>query len=288
VRIARRGADLRDMLEGSRRTEKTIGLVPTMGALHEGHLSLVGIAGRRTDVVVVSVFVNPLQFGPDEDLERYPLDEEGDLAKLEAEGADVTFFPAMQEMYPEGADVMVQAGRLGTIFEGAHRPGHFDGVTTVVAKLFNLVGPDVAVFGQKDAQQVAVIRKMVADLHFPVEIVVGPTHREADGLALSSRNAYLSPEERDRATVLWRALREGAARLEAGASPVDAERSVAQVMGEEPGVETDYAAAVDPVSFGSPAAGGPVLLTVAARVGGVRLIDNLLVERARTSDRGTG
>lgn len=286
MKIARRGADLRELLEGSRRARKTIGFVPTMGALHEGHLSLVRLAARRADVVVVSVFVNPLQFGPDEDLERYPRDEEGDLAKLEAEGAQVTFFPALQEMYPEGADVMVHAGRLGTILEGAHRPGHFDGVATVVAKLFNLVGPDVAVFGQKDAQQAVVIRKMVRDLHFPVEIVVGPTRRDADGLALSSRNAYLSPEERARATVLWRALRAGAARLEAGASAADAERSVAQVMGEEPGVETDYAAAVDPISFGSPAAGGPVLLAAAARVGGVRLIDNLVVER--TLDRGTG
>jgi len=283
VKVARCAAEMRSTLEEDRRAGRRIALVPTMGALHEGHLSLVELAAGNADVTIASVFVNPLQFGPNEDFDEYPRDEAGDLARLESAGVHLAFLPSTEEMYPQGADVTVHAGRLGAILEGVHRPGHFDGVLTVVAKLFNLVVPDTAVFGQKDAQQLAVIRKMVVDLKFLVDVISGPTVRGPDGLALSSRNAYLSVEARSRATALWRALQQGAARLEAGASHEDAERSVARALEGEPGIDPEYAAAVDPVTFDAPHPGGPVLLLVAAYVGKTRLIDNLLVEV-----RGTG
>jgi pantoate--beta-alanine ligase len=249
-----------------------------MGALHEGHLSLVRRAREAADLVVVSIFVNPLQFGPGEDFDSYPRDETRDVALLEAEGVNLVFLPEVDQMYPEGASTTVHVeGPLATTLEGASRPGHFDGVATVVAKLFNVVDPDVAVFGQKDAQQVAVIRGMVRDLSYRAEIVVGATVRDEDGLAASSRNAYLTGDERTAATALYGALLQGEEVCRAD-GPAAAARRLEALLAEAPGVDLDYAAAVDPYSFGPPAGGGPVLLAVAARVGRTRLIDNVLVQ----------
>ena len=200
MKIVRTATELRLSPQGS------VGLVPTMGAFHEGHLSLFRAARAENDVVVVSLFVNPAQFGPGEDLDRYPRDEERDAALAEENGVDALFVPAAGEIYPDGFQTWVDVEELGSILEGEHRPGHFRGVATVCLKLFNLVRPDRAYFGQKDAQQVAVIRRMVRDLAVPVEIRVCPTVRDDDGLALSSRNAYLSPEEREKALSLPRAL----------------------------------------------------------------------------------
>ena len=278
MRLARYKGDLRDALGPARRKGSTIGLVPTMGALHEGHLSLVTLAAQRCDVLVVSVFVNPMQFGKGEDFEAYPRDAEGDLELLEGAGVDLAFLPSLEEMYPPGASVRVTAGPLGEGLEGADRSGHFDGVCTVVAKLFNMVEPAIAVFGQKDAQQVAVVRAMVRDLDFEVEIVAGPTVRERDGLALSSRNAYLSKEERARATTLYRALQAGAAVLHASGSAREAEDAMDEILADTQGVDVSYARVVDPDSFRAPSPQGPMLLAVAARVGATRLIDNLLME----------
>ena len=200
--MTRTPARLRDALR-SLRPGRSVGLVPTMGAFHEGHLSLIRAARGACDVVAVSIFVNPLQFGPSEDLSSYPRDEARDLEQAKAEGVGLVFAPSAEKMFPPGHETIVSAGRLSRIFEGASRPGHFDGVCTVVAKLFNLVAPDAAFFGQKDAQQVAVIRRMVADLAFDVHIEVCETVRDHDGLALSSRNAYLAGVERERAAVLF-------------------------------------------------------------------------------------
>jgi pantoate--beta-alanine ligase len=254
-----------------------------MGALHEGHLSLLGLARSDTDVVVMSIFVNPLQFGPREDLAAYPRDEERDVTLAGAAGVDVVFVPDLSEMYPAEATTIVSVGGVAGLLEGAHRPGHFDGVATVVAKLFNIVEPDRAYFGQKDAQQVAVIRKLVEDLDFDVEVEVGPTVREPDGLALSSRNAYLTPEERPRAVALYRALRAGESVLLAGGSIASAEERM-QTELDSDGLEVDYATAVDPATFGE-ASGATILLVVAARLGSTRLIDNLLVSDL---EHGTG
>jgi pantoate--beta-alanine ligase len=276
MQVVRSGADLRDAIDGHRRDGKRIGFVATMGAIHEGHLSLVTAASKHADIVVLSIFVNPLQFGPAEDLAAYPRDEGRDLDLAETAGVDVAFLPSVQEMYPDGQATTVDVGSLGALLEGVDRPGHFDGVATVVAKLFNMVRPDVAFFGQKDAQQVAVVRKLVRDLSFPIEIRVEPTVREPDGLALSSRNAYLTPGERFRATALHRALLEGAAALASG-GPEQAEKNMWELLVTE-GLEPSYAKAVDPVTFAAPEQGGPVLLVIAARLGSTRLIDNLVVE----------
>ena len=276
MKVLRSGAELRNALDGHRRDGKRIGFVATMGALHEGHLSLVTAARKNADIVVLSIFVNPLQFGPAEDLAAYPRDEDRDLGLAEAAGVDVAFLPSVHEMYPEGQSTTVDVGPLGTLLEGVDRPGHFDGVATVVAKLFNMVRPDVAFFGQKDAQQVAVVHQMTRDLSFPIEIRVEPTVREADGLALSSRNAYLTPAERSKATALHRALLEGAAALSSG-GPEQAEKNMWELLVTE-GLDPSYARAVDPVTFAAPGPGGPVLLVIAARLGSTRLIDNLVVE----------
>ena len=274
--VARTAADLRQTLTPPRRDGAVIGLVPTMGALHEGHLSLVRAARAQADVVVLSVFVNPLQFGPHEDLARYPRNEQRDLELAEEEKVDVTFLPSVEEMYPPGADVRVSAGPLGTILEGALRPGHFDGVCTVVAKLFNLVEPELAFFGQKDAQQVAVLRAMIQALSYKTRLVVCPTVREPDGLALSSRNAYLSPAGRAKARLLYRSLTAGAELVAAGGSPEEVEAGMAQILSQE-GLQVDYARVVEPRDLG-PWTSGDALLVVAAKVEGTRLIDNLLVE----------
>lgn len=275
MRVVRDASEIRSALEKHRRAEESIGFVPTMGALHEGHLSLLRAARSTTDVAVLSLFVNPLQFGPNEDFSRYPRSEERDLELAEEEKMDVVFIPNVEDMYPPDATAAVVVGRLGRIVEGAARPGHFDGVATVVAKLFNLVDADVSFFGQKDAQQVAVIKRMVRDLSFRTRIQVEPIVREADGLALSSRNVYLSPEERRKAPMIYRALLEGAGIISDGGSVADAERRVADVT-TGAGFQMDYGSVVDPDTF-EPWAGGPALIVIAARLGATRLIDNLQV-----------
>jgi pantoate--beta-alanine ligase len=257
-----------------------VGLVPTMGALHAGHLSLVEAARRENDRVVVTVFVNPTQFGPHEDYTRYPRDLETDATLLAGAGADLLFAPSVEEMYPPGTQTVVDAGPVAVPLEGERRPGHFRGVATVVVKLLGIATPDRAYFGEKDAQQLAVIRRLVADLNVPVEIRACPIVREADGLALSSRNAYLSPEERKAAPVLYRALREAESLWRAGERDGDAlRRAMAATLATEPRVRVDYASAADPATFREVGtATGPVHLLVAAFVGKARLIDNLRLE----------
>jgi len=282
VKVFRGKEELRSALSEARRAGPRIGLVPTMGYLHEGHLSLLRAARAECDVVVMSLFVNPSQFGPGEDLDRYPRDEERDLRLAGEAGVDFVYAPTVEEVYPEGFSTHVEVdGALTEVLDGdpARRgPGHFRGVATVVAKLFNVVQPDVAYFGQKDAQQVAVIRRMARDLDFPVRIEALPTVREADGLALSSRNAYLDPRSRERATAISRALRVAEAATRAGSlgAGIDAARAELSAAGIEP----EYLEARDAENL-SPAAelnGRPVLIAVAARVGSARLIDNVLIE----------
>ncbi|MDD9206818.1 pantoate--beta-alanine ligase [Georgenia sp. 10Sc9-8] len=257
------------------------GLVMTMGALHEGHLALVREAHARADHLVVSVFVNPLQFGPGEDYEAYPRDLEGDVALLTGEGVDVVFAPEESEVYPAEPLVRVDPGPVAGVLEGRTRPTHFAGVLQVVHKIFNMVRPDVSTFGQKDAQQLALVRTMVRDLDMGVEVVGVPVRREEDGLAMSSRNTYLSVRERGQALALSRALRAGVAAGRAGASLAEVQRSAQEVLDSADGVEVDYLALVDPDSFlpvTDAAADGRTLLAVAAWVGPTRLIDNMLVE----------
>ena len=247
-----------------------VAVVMTMGALHEGHASLLRAARAQADAVLLTVFVNPLQFGAGEDLDRYPRTLDADLELAAREGVDVVFAPTPDVVYPSSPLVRVTAGPLGDVLEGAHRPGHFDGVLTVVLKLLLLTRPDVALFGEKDAQQLACIRRMVRDLDVPVEVVGVPTVREPDGLALSSRNRYLSPEERSSALALSRALREVAdtGDVAAGRALLDA----------EPAVVADYLERVDPTTFACDPTGP--LVVVAARVGSTRLIDNLDLRKA--------
>jgi pantoate--beta-alanine ligase len=246
----------------------TVAVVMTMGALHEGHRELIRAARRHADHVLVTIFVNPLQFGPNEDFERYPRTLDSDLAACRAEGVDLVFAPARDEMYPGGEPlVRLDPGPLGDVLEGAVRPGHFAGVLTVVAKLLLLTAADVAFFGEKDYQQLALIRRMVRDLEIPVEVRGVPTVRETDGLALSSRNRYLSAEQRQYALVLSRALRAGAEQ-DTAAGALAAARAVLA------GVEVDYLAVTDP-DLGPAPASGPARLLVAARIGATRLIDNV-------------
>lgn len=262
-----------------RREPGSVGLVPTMGFLHEGHLSLVRAARAANHRVAVSIFVNPAQFGPNEDLGRYPRDLERDLALLSGEGVDAVFVPAVEEVYPRGfgTEVMVKGVTEG--LEGARRPGHFAGVATVVAKLFNVVEPDRAYFGQKDAQQAVVITRMVADLDFPLGVIVCPIVREADGLALSSRNAYLNPEERRAAPVLYRALsvaRELFAGGERGAGTL--KNAAMKVLEVEPLATVDYVSVADPETLEEhDAAREGSLVSLAVRIGGTRLIDNVVL-----------
>lgn len=256
----------------------TRAVVMTMGALHEGHLALVRAARARADEVVVTVFVNPLQFGPGEDLDRYPRDLARDVALLEDAGAHVVFAPDVAEMYPAGPpDVRVAAGPVGEVLEGATRPGHFDGVLTVVLKLLHLTAPHLAFFGQKDAQQLMAVRAMIRDLDVPVEIVAVPTVRDADGVALSSRNAYLSPQEREAARSLSAALTVGERAAAAGEAVTGIRAAAAAVLDAEPRVAVDYVAVVHPETARDLAADhtGPAVLAVAARVGPTRLIDNV-------------
>ena len=285
MRTVRTVHELRDALAPERRAGRTIGLVPTMGAFHDGHLSLIRRARRDSDIVVVSLFVNPTQFTPSEDLDAYPRDEQRDAALAEAEGVDLLFAPPVEEVYPNGFGTTVIVGALTQILEG-HPAGrgtsHFAGVTTVVTKLFNMVGPDVAYFGQKDAQQALVLRKLVRDLDVPVRIEVCPTVRDPDGLALSSRNAYLTDAERARALALSRALRAADAAVEAGERDGTAVLRVARAELDDAGIEPEYlelrsATDLSPVER----VNGSTLLAVAARVGRARLIDNVVLGAGR-------
>jgi pantoate--beta-alanine ligase len=257
-----------------------VGLVPTMGFLHEGHLSLVRLAGTQCASVVVSIFVNPSQFGPSEDLAAYPRNLPRDLELLESEGTHLVWMPTQQVMYPQGYQTWVTVEDVTQRLEGAMRPGHFRGVATVVAKLFNAVQPQKAYFGQKDAQQVAVVRQMVSDLGFPLEIVVGPTRREADGLAMSSRNAYLSTEERRAAPVLYRALNAAKSAFLAGERDAGKLRLVmAEVINSEPLARLQYVSCADPRNLEElEGTVSQALLSMAVYTGKTRLIDNLLIE----------
>jgi pantoate--beta-alanine ligase len=285
MRTVRTVRELRDALAPERRAGRTIGLVPTMGAFHDGHLSMIRRARRDSDVVVVSLFVNPTQFAPSEDLDAYPRDEQRDAALAEAEGVDLLFAPPLEEVYPDGFGTTVTVGALTEILEGhptRRGPSHFAGVTTVVTKLFNMVGPDVAYFGQKDAQQALVLRKLVRDLDMPVRIEVCPTVRDRDGMALSSRNAYLTDAERRRALALSRALRAAHAAVEAGERDGDAVLRAARAELDEAGIEPEYlelrsATDLSPVER----VNGSTLLAVAARVGRARLIDNVVLGAGR-------
>ena len=280
MQIIREVEALRQAVAGLRAEGGTIALVPTMGALHAGHMALVAEGRRRAAHVVASIFVNPMQFGPSEDLASYPRREAGDAAMLEAEGVALLWAPGVDTMYPDGFATTVTVGGFSADLDGAARPGHFDGVATVVSKLFNQVRPDIALFGEKDYQQLAVIRQMVRDLDLPVEIVGVPTQRDADGLALSSRNAYLSDEERRAARTLPRALGDAAQAI-AGGAPVaeilDRARSRLEAAGFEPidYVELRDAETLEPVKNPD----RPARLLAAARIGRTRLIDNLPVPR---------
>ena len=281
MKTVRTIAELRELLAPERRSGRSIGLVPTMGFFHEGHLSLMRRARVDNDVLVVSLFVNPTQFAPGEDFAAYPRDERRDAVLAEAEGVDILFSPPVEEVYPDGFDTAVAVGGLTKTLEGdeAQRGAeHFQGVTTVITKLFNMVGPDVAYFGQKDAQQALVIRKLVRDLDMPIRIEVCPTIRDADGLALSSRNAYLSPEERERALALSRALRAAEAAIDAGERDAAAVRGRALAAMNDLGVEPEYLELVSPETLDPiDRVNGQVLVAVAARVGNTRLIDNTLI-----------
>lgn len=253
--------------------------VATMGALHAGHRTLIQSAHRRGDAVVISIFVNPLQFGPGEDYARYPRPLEDDLAVCRAEGVDLVLVPTVTDLYPSGRQVSVSAGPIGTVLEGASRPGHFDGVLTVVLKLFNLVRPQVSLFGQKDAQQLACVQRMVLDLNLDIEVIGEPTVREQDGLALSSRNVFLTPAERSLATSLSTAL-EKAATQDTVATARTAAYEVLDRVQFEPAFELDYAAMVSPATFTDVPDdhAGAVLMVLAAHVGSTRLIDNGLLQ----------
>jgi pantoate--beta-alanine ligase len=272
VQLIHTVAAFSEALDAERRAGRVVGLVPTMGALHDGHASLVERAAAECDVVAVTVFVNPLQFGAGEDLDAYPRTLDADVKLAEQAGATMVFAPTVVEMYGEGtATTVAVASSMTGVLEGASRPGHFDGVTTVVAKLFAMAGRCRAYFGEKDYQQLAVVRRMAGDLSFPVEVVGCPTVRADDGLALSSRNAYLSAEERAAAPVLHRALRAGAEAVLAGG---DGAAAMAAVLATEPLVQPDYAVVVDAATLARPGT-GELRLLVAARLPSARLIDNL-------------
>ena len=260
-------------------TAQKVGFVPTMGALHPGHLSLIELAAQHSDEVGVSIFVNPTQFLPGENYRNYPRDLDGDLQKLAQTPCRWAFCPDVEEMYPGGADTRVDPGIIGTLYEGAFRPGHFTGVATVVMRLFQIVQPCVALFGQKDAQQVAVLRRLTRDLHFPVEFLIGPTIRESDGLAMSSRNACLTADQRTKAAVLHRALKAAEARILAGEKNAERVReAMRSVFAEVAEFSLDYGDIVSPESFERlTEIRGKILLIIAGRIGSVRLIDNLSV-----------
>jgi pantoate--beta-alanine ligase len=281
MRIIKNIKEMQATSMGLLREGKTIGFVPTMGALHEGHLSLLRAAKKDNDIVVVSIFVNPLQFGPMEDFERYPRDLEGDSEKLRKEGVDILFFPDMRDMYPSDFRTYVEVQGLSEKLCGAFRPGHFRGVATVVTKLFNIVKPSRAYFGAKDYQQTVIIKRLVNDLNMDIEVIVCPTVREPDGLAMSSRNLYLNPEERRAALVIYRTLQEVAGLIKKGEkNPEVLKRHALKALGSEPLVSSiDYAGIYDPESLEEVSEiKGRVLIAIALRIGQTRLIDNIMVE----------
>lgn len=282
MQVAATISEVRDAVAAACAHGRTVGFVPTMGFLHEGHLSLIDVARENgADFIVVSIFVNPTQFGPNEDLSRYPRNEEGDKRLLEGKDVDLLFLPPVEAMYPPGSQTTVSVGGVSKPLEGARRPGHFDGVATVVLKLFDIVQPDLAAFGRKDAQQCAVIERMVRDLDVPVRLLFGETVREHDGLAMSSRNSYLSPEERAIAPVLHRALRAGEEAVRRNIHDVGViELVMHKIAAETPGVEVDYLVVVDPETFERPIDfHRPLLLAGAVRIGKTRLIDNIRIVR---------
>ena len=272
--------EMRATSRTARQSGKRLGLVPTMGALHDGHLSLMRAAKSECDAVAASIFVNPLQFGPTEDLAKYPRTFDHDVQLLEKESVDILFAPTPAEMYTPGAVTYVTVEGLSDKLCGKSRPGHFRGVATVVAKLFHIVEPDLAFFGQKDAAQATIIRRMVRDLNLPIEIVVCPIVREPDGLAMSSRNVYLSPQDRKSATVLNRSLTEVKQRFDQGERNATALiKAAKKVLAQEPTVRLDYFEIVDPSTLDpAPKLTGPALVAVAAVVGTTRLIDNILLQ----------
>jgi pantoate--beta-alanine ligase len=280
VEVIRAIAMARKVCDAARAAGRTVGFVPTMGAFHDGHVSLMRRARDERDHAVVSIFVNPLQFGPAEDLSRYPRDEDRDLSIAGQLGVDVVFAPSLEEMYPAGRpEVTVDPGPLGDRLEGAARPGHFRGVATVVTKLFDVVGSSTAYFGEKDAQQLSVVRRIVRDLSLPIEVEGCPTVREPDGLATSSRNAYLSPEQRDAAGCLFLALSEAAQMARGGErDAATLVAAMAREIGATPEAKIDYAAVVDDETFEEVSTiVGPARALVAAKFGETRLIDNLLL-----------
>jgi len=290
MRIVETRRELRELLAGPRREGRTIGLVPTMGYLHAGHISLLTAARADCDVVVMSLFVNPAQFGAGEDLDRYPRDLDGDAAAAAEAGVDLVYAPSVDEVYPEGFATTVEVGGITEVLCGRddlRGPEHFRGMTTVVAKLLNTVGPDVAYFGQKDAQQAVVVRRMVEDLDFPTRIEVRPTVREADGLAMSSRNSYLSPADRERAPAIHRALESAGEAARAGTSSHDVLAPAHRILSEA-GIEPEYleirdAERLQPIETLN---GRPAVIAIAAQVGGARLIDNLIIEPSNASTSG--
>ncbi len=284
MRRVRDLAELRESVTKARREGRRIGFVPTMGALHEGHLSLVRRARAECGCAVVSIFVNPLQFSPGEDFDRYPRRPEEDISLLESAGADLLYTPAPADFYPPGFSTSVEVGGVSEGGEGAARPGHFRGVATVVARLFLQVGPDVAYFGRKDLQQTAVIRRMVRDLDFPLRVEIGDTIREPDGLAMSSRNALLSSEERTRAAALSRALFHGRDRAAAGETDVRRLEEETRRELESAGLPVDYVQVVETTSMERAERAGPgAALAAAVRVGKTRLLDNVLLDERKTS-----
>ena len=277
LRIVRTRAELREALAGA---ERPVGLVPTMGWLHDGHRALIQQARAENATTVVSIFVNPRQFGDPADLEKYPRSEPRDVALCTEEGVDLIFAPSVEEVYPPGFDTTVKVGAVADPLEGAARPGHFDGVATVVAILFDLVGAERAYFGQKDAQQLLVIRRMALDLALPTEVVGCPTVRDPDGLAMSSRNVHLTPEQRAAAPVIRRALRAAASKYRAGERSAEAlRREMRRVLGEEPLAEPDYVSVADGTTLRElDEVSGPALLSMAVRFGATRLIDNEAID----------
>ena len=277
MQTVRQLPELRNAISGFRAAGERVALVPTMGALHAGHMALVAEAKLAADRVVVSIFVNPKQFGPNEDLAKYPRKEQVDSRLLSDADVDLLWLPPVEVMYPEGHSTNIGVAGVSAPLDGASRPGHFDGVATVVAKLFNQVKPDIALFGEKDFQQLAVIRRMVADLDFDIDVRGVPTQRDDDGLALSSRNIYLMPEDRAAAVALPRALGVAAKAIEKG-EDAEAALATARASLEAAGFEIDYVELADAETLGAPVAGKPRRLLAAARIGGTRLIDNIPVE----------
>lgn len=274
--------ELRSLVIEERINRRTVGLVPTMGAFHEGHLSLMRQAREQTDFVIVSLFVNPTQFGEGEDFEAYPRDEERDQALAEETGVNVVFAPAVEEIYPPEFSTYVEVeGSITSRLEGALRPNHFKGVTTVVAKLFDIVGPDMAYFGQKDLQQAYIVKRMAGDLNMPVEVILCPTAREADGLAMSSRNVYLSPEERKAATVLFRSLSNAEHLVQEGERHAHViKEAVREVVAAEPLADLQYAEVCDTINLDNlDEIETEAAVLLAVKIGKTRLIDNMIVRR---------